>query len=602
MGNIGDKFCQGCNEVIDGGKTFLENNLTRANNPPITNIKNPFFFGNKNSSSFIEHQTNNESYFNNINKSENTLLTTLNNHLPIEEEQKIIKDNNINNINTENNSFNINNNDIFNNNNEDTYKNNNYNNYNNINNDVNNNINNDFNNNINNDFSKNLNDYYKNNVNNIISQKINNEDKNNIINDYSNNINNNLNNNINNDFINKINNNLSKNLNNYYNKKGNNNSDNNNFDNNNSDNSSNNSNDFNENTVRNSIINNNDNNLNTINNNIITISQDIHNKETIEDISAKKITNLFRKFKEEKNKAHSKLYKDILKIPSSDYIIGLNHNQLDVNLAPEETYIYLGTKFNDKKDGLGLEIFNNSKAKYFGIFKDGKRKDFGVFTINNNSKNYLYYGYILGLYAYGFGCYKDKKDSKEYEGMWFNSMKNGLGIEKYSDKSVYKGNFLNGKKAGIGYYQWSDKSSYEGEWKENKIWGFGIYKFNDGSEYKGEWKRSRFHGFGEFTHPGIKKYIGFFQKDKRFGFGIEIWFKVHKTFIGYWKNDNLEGFGKFIVNDKKQYGIWKKGKLVEKFKKKNEFYKRLKKEKIPFLDIFQLDDYSAVLYLIEGGE
>ena len=245
-----------------------------------------------------------------------------------------------------------------------------------------------------------------------------------------------------------------------------------------------------------------------------------------------------------------------------------------------------------------MELFNNSNAKYFGIFNNGKRTSAGIFNINNSLKNYTYCGEIKGLYAFGYGWLIDKKESKEYEGMWENSMKNGFGIEKYSDNSVYKGNFLNGKKEGIGFYKWEDKSSYEGEWEQNKLNGFGIYKFNDGSEYKGEWKRSAFHGFGEFTHPGIKTYYGFFQKDKRFGFGIEIWFKIQKAFIGFWKNNNADGFGKLIVNDKKRYGIWKDGKLVEKFHKKKEFYKKIKEKKLGFLNYFQLDDYKAFLNLI----
>ena len=352
--------------------------------------------------------------------------------------------------------------------------------------------------------------------------------------------------------------------------------------------------------MKNSIINNNENNLSTIKQNINNNTfQKNNDKEKLEDISARKITNLFRKLLAAKREAHTKLFKDISKIPSSQYNIALNKEKLDVDLAPEEVCIYLGTKFKNKKDGLGLELFNNSNAKYFGIFTNDKRTSAGIFNINNNSKNYYYRGEVKGLYAFGFGWYEDKKENKKYEGMWENSMKNGYGIEKYSDNSEYRGSFLDGKKDGIGFYQWCDKSWYEGEWKENKLSGFGIYKFNDGSEYKGEWKRSRFHGFGEFTLPGIKKYYGFFQKDKRFGFGIEIWFKIQKTFIGYWKNNNIDGFGKFIVNDKIRYGIWKEGKLVEKIHKKKEFYKRIKNEKIGFANYFQLDDYKAILNLID---
>ena len=326
-----------------------------------------------------------------------------------------------------------------------------------------------------------------------------------------------------------------------------------------------------------------------------------NNNENIKDISARKITKLFRKFISLKRISQQKLYKDITYIPSSEYIIGLDNNQLDVNLAPEDKCIYLGTKFQDKKDGLGLELFNTTKAKYFGIFSNGRRTSAGKFTIKNKDKEYIYKGYVFGLYAYGYGRLIDKKEKKEYEGMWERSMKNGYGIEKYSDKSIYKGCFKNGKKDGIGFYQWKDNSSYEGEWKENKLNGFGIYKFSDGSYYKGEWKRSRFHGYGEFIYPGLKKYIGFFQKDKRFGFGIEIWLKEQKTFIGFWKNNNIDGYGKLIVNDKKRYGIYQQGKIIEKFKKK-DFLAKIKKEHKNYLNLFKFDDYESVINYFEAKE
>ena len=322
-------------------------------------------------------------------------------------------------------------------------------------------------------------------------------------------------------------------------------------------------------------------------------------KENLKDISARKITNLFRKFIKIKRESRQKLFKDISSIPLSEYNPSLNNQKLDINLAPESICIYLGTKFNNQKDGLGLELFNNSKAKYFGIFNNGKRQDIGIFSINNNSQEYKYYGQIQGIYAKGYGWYIDKKALKKYEGLWDNSMKNGYGIEKYNDNSEYRGEFLNGKKHGIGYYKWSDNSLYEGEWKENKYDGFGIYKFGDGSIYEGEWKRARFHGYGEFTLPGIKKYIGFFKKDKRSGFGIQIWYQDQKTFIGFWENNNTNGYGKLIVNDKKRYGIYKEGKLIKKFNNRKEFEKKIKEEYKNYLSFFKLNDYNAVLNLID---
>ena len=307
---------------------------------------------------------------------------------------------------------------------------------------------------------------------------------------------------------------------------------------------------------------------------------------------SRKITNLFRKYKELKNNSHQILCKEYSTIPSSEYILDLNNDELDVNLAPEVNCLYLGTKFQNKKDGLGLEVFADTKSKYFGIFRNGKRVDAGQFTINNDFQDYYYYGQVKGIYAWGFGWFQEYKNYTYYEGNWENSMKNGYGIEKYQDKSEYMGNFVNGKKDGIGYYKWLDGSSYEGEWKENKLHGYGIYTFKDGSIYKGEWKRNRMNGIGEFSYPGVKTYIGFFERDIRNGFGMLIWHKTNKAFVGFWKNNKQDGLGKFIVNDKKRYGIWKNGEIIEKIGNKNEFDKRLNNEEIGYSTYFQMEEYD----------
>ena len=122
------------------------------------------------------------------------------------------------------------------------------------------------------------------------------------------------------------------------------------------------------------------------------------------------------------------------------------------NITPNklEKYIYIVTTFNNKKDGLGLELFKNTNVKYFGIFMYGRRRYHGIFKINNNLNNYCYYWEIQGIYAYGYGRLIDKKENKKYEGMWVKSIKNGYSIEIYSDNSEYRGYFLNGKKEGIG--------------------------------------------------------------------------------------------------------------------------------------------------------
>ena len=338
---------------------------------------------------------------------------------------------------------------------------------------------------------------------------------------------------------------------------------------------------------------------NDINSTPLEINKDKERLNEIKkNIYSRKITNLFRKYNGLKNASHQVLQKEYSTIPTSEFFIYLNNDDLDVNLAPEINCLYLGTKFNNKKDGLGLEIFEETKSKYFGIFRNGKRITAGHFLMNNDLKEYYYTGEINGIYAWGYGWFENLKKYNYYEGNWKNSMKNGIGIEYYEDNSEYKGTFLNGKKDGIGFYKWVDGSSYEGEWKENKLNGYGIYTFKDGSIYKGEWKGNRMNGIGEFSFPGIKTYIGYFQRDIRCGFGITIWHIENKAFIGFWNNNQQNGIGKFISNNKMKYGIWKDGKLIEKINNKMEFNKRLNNEEIAYLAYLKIDQYSEISQLI----
>ena len=458
MGNIGEKFCQGCNNVCGDGKSIGEKDLTKMENPPITNINNPFFFNNNKTSTSVTDPRINKENTENINENNNkadSYITSINSPILAEEDQKknqLYAKNSINNIN---NDYNMNN--------------------------------------------------FENNYNNNYNNSLNNSDE----------------------ITNKF------------------------------------------------------------------------DKDQIEEKSAKKITNLFRKLLNLKKISHQKLYKEFSQISSSEYIIGLNSEQLIVDLAPEDNCLYIGNKFNDKKDGYGLEIFNNLNAKYFGIFRNNKRVDLGKYTMSNNSKDYFFFGEIEGIYANGFGWYTDKIKSKNYTGTWKNSMKSGYGIETYYDNSEYRGSFLNGKREGIGLYIWNDNSSYEGEWKENRFDGYGIYKFNDGSEFQGEWKNGQMHGFGEFNNPNIKKYYGFFQNDKRSGFGIEIWLQENKAFIGFWRNNIMHGYGKLIMNENQKFGIWEGGQFKEKLKKKN-FYNKINEDYNQYSNFFQLDDYKSIVNLING--
>ena len=324
-------------------------------------------------------------------------------------------------------------------------------------------------------------------------------------------------------------------------------------------------------------------------------------KEIKRNYNSKIITKLFKALKEKKEEAHKIIYTEYASINDSIYFDKCKENELDVNLSPEKNYLYIGSKFDLKKDGLGLEIFSESNAKYVGKFINDKRVFFGKYNINNEKHSYSYYGEIKGLFAYGFGWSENIKESIYYEGMWINSKKEGYGIEKCKkDNSIYKGFFSNGKKNGIGQYIWSDNSNYMGEWLEGALNGYGIYHFPDGAIYSGSWENNRMNGFGEFTFPEIKTYLGFFEEDKKVGFGILLWHKEKKVFIGFWKDNRQNGLGKFINNNKFRYGIWENGVIKEKIQNEEDFIKRLEEKEKNYLYFFKYNKYEEFREKIEN--
>ena len=282
----------------------------------------------------------------------------------------------------------------------------------------------------------------------------------------------------------------------------------------------------------------------------------------------------FRKFKILKYKKLKKIivenyYMNPFELPEKN---NKYNQEPDVDLSPKNNYIFIGHKFNDKKEGYGLEIYLEINARYFGGFKYGKKNGLCKFSINNKEKSYYYFGEVINNRIEGFGYCNNSKNGTKYEGEWKNSLRNGYGIEYYEDGSFYQGQFSNGTKTGIGLYKWLDRSSYEGEWLNNCLHGYGKYTFSDNSIYIGNWNYNKMDGFGIFSYPSQKKYLGFFKNNLKDGFGMIFSQENRKAFIGFWNKNRQNGLGQFINNHKCIYGIWENGKLSNKIGSEDVFF------------------------------
>lgn len=308
--------------------------------------------------------------------------------------------------------------------------------------------------------------------------------------------------------------------------------------------------------------------------------------EIINNYRIKVFIGYFKRFIKIKERAFNKIC-FIKNLQESKKNISIDLDiQLEVDLFPEETYDYLGNFFIDRKEGFGIQYFNNTQSKYTGKFTNNKR--IGWCEFEDKTKGYSYKGETSHNLTGEYGLCNNYKNGNIYEGEWLNNRKEGYGIETFANKSVYQGEFHKGFKHGIGKYKWSDGSIYEGELVNNSLEGYGIIKFKGGTYCAGIWKDNQINGFGKFYFPDVKCYIGFFKQDVKSGFGLIYWFNKEKVFIGFWKDNKQDGLGKFISNNDTRYGVWSNGRRTKKFEI-DEFNNKLSSESEQIFSIFQLD-------------
>jgi len=248
-----------------------------------------------------------------------------------------------------------------------------------------------------------------------------------------------------------------------------------------------------------------------------------------------------------------------------------NNEQKNIKLM-KKSLILNSDNFNEAskeakliKIGINVYVISkislDKKVKYIKTFF-GDGDIFKSYYIKNNILQYGIYNY------YKLGTI--------YEGYWKEDKKSGIGIEKQSDGAIYKGDFKNGKKNGIGIYYWKDNSLYFGEWQDNRCHGYGVFKNGNKSKYQGQFFFNKRDGYGELIKYDIGTfYFGFWSNNKRKGFGVEFSHRDNencKIYVGYWNRDYRHGYGMILnKNYKNIYGVWKKNKIKDLFKSKDEF-------------------------------
>ena len=233
-------------------------------------------------------------------------------------------------------------------------------------------------------------------------------------------------------------------------------------------------------------------------------------------------------------------------------------------------------KLKGKLDSLGCPIFLEDSNFVLGIQtkpnkKEGKANFIGPILnfLNKNyiygkkkEENYIYEGELKNNKREGFGkCIYE--NTITYIGQWSNDQINGKGkIYKKNNNLIYEGDFVNGKFEGEGKFFDKNGGYYIGEFLNNKKHGKGKMYYSNGQiQYEGNFVNDKYEGEGKYYYKTGKYYEGNFYKNKKHGKGILYYKNGGINYIGDFKDDKYEGNGKYIFKNGYFYvGEWTNNK------------------------------------------
>ena len=256
-------------------------------------------------------------------------------------------------------------------------------------------------------------------------------------------------------------------------------------------------------------------------------------------------------------------------------------------ISKKKKYIYKGNhNIKGKKQGFGIIKWeDNSILK--SIFEDSKIKNYAYYYDYPSNSTFL--GYYEDNYPKGFGIFI-KDNIKIIGDSWLKNNIKNIGIEINGNDNYYQGELNKSIKNGIGLYRWSDGTIYLGEWNNNKINGYGIMKYSNDSIYFGEFKNGLMNGWGEFLWGDFKYYCGNYINNLKNGFGIFIWdFNNINAYLGFWENGKQNGIGILINNYKEKVCYFKEGRKTISLNGPWEIKDYLKGQQFKYQKFLEMD-------------
>ena len=225
----------------------------------------------------------------------------------------------------------------------------------------------------------------------------------------------------------------------------------------------------------------------------------------------------------------------------------LNYNYLG-NIFQEKEDGF-GIQYFPKNNAKYVGYFRNGKRIDFCLFEDKskfytykgltKNNFTGVYGIYYNyEKQITYEGEWLNNRKDGIGV-EIYSDGSKYQGEHKNGVKHGLGMYNWKDGSSYEGEWKLNLMDGFGIYKFKDGSMCSGFWVENQLTGFGKLIFPKIKCYVGYFENNYKNGFGiSFWFKEKKAFVGFWKNNKQNGLGKFIYNKKIK--YGTWKEGAKE--------------------------------------------------------------
>lgn len=209
--------------------------------------------------------------------------------------------------------------------------------------------------------------------------------------------------------------------------------------------------------------------------------------------------------------------------------------------------VYDGEWSHDEKSGQGKYVYAGGDVYYDGEWNHDKESGQGKYVYTDGD---WYEGEFQdGEFVNGQGR-KSYPDGSWYEGAFQDGVRNGYGIQTYSEydekeRKSYEGNWVDDERSGQGKLLWKDGAVYEGEFQNDMRNGYGIETYSGGDVYEGEFQNDVKSGQGKYTWTSGTVYEGEFKDGTRNGYGIQIYPAKSKfvSYEGYWVDAEWSGQG-----------------------------------------------------------